>query len=366
MIRLMVRGRRSAGPALLLAFLVSFPPPTATAAPPRIATQVVPSVIHIGDTVTVSVTITPGAGLQPFAPPASAGRFTVLGATPPRDAAGGARSLEIYLTTFDTGSQTIPPIALGVVIDGRIDSVRTSPWRVSVESLLPAGAAPADSARIKAARPPLDVPQQFRWGVAFGYLVVLAGLALAGLWLYRRWRAGRPRLPLPGRPAVPPRPPLEVALGALRDIEGKGYLTRGLVKAHYSEVLDVGRGFIEGELSVEALDRTSFELLAALGRTPLGADERRELARLLDEADLVKFARWNPPVDSAGALIGRVRSWIQRVASERAAARAAQAAAAAKAAGGARSAPGATTTPAADTAASSADPPAGASRGSGS
>lgn len=293
------------------------------AAQPRLTTQVAPSVIHIGDTVTVSVTITPGSGLSPFQPPDKAGPFDVLGATPPRDAGGGAQAFDLYLTTFETGQQTIPPIAVGVVTDGRIDSVRTSPWRVSVESVLPADTTQADSARIKPARPPMNLAPRFRWGVAFGYLVVLGLLGLVAVRAWRRWRASRRTTLAPVAPAVPARPPLEVALGALRDIEVRGYVARGLYKAHYSESLDVARGFIEGELTIEALDRTSFELLAALERAPMAPESRRELARLLDEADLVKFAKWTPPVESAGALIDRVRLWVQALASERAMARAA-------------------------------------------
>lgn len=316
------RGRDAvAGVLLALGFGLAIAGGPAAAAP-GITTQVAPSVIHIGDTVTVSVTITPGDGVQPVAPGTKVGSFEILGATPPHDAPGGARALDLFLTTFETGSQTIPPIAIGVAAGGRIDSVRTSPWRVSVESLLPADTTQADSARIKPARPPMSLSQRFRWGVAFGYLVVLGLLGLAAVWAWRRWRASRRPGVAAASPPVPARPPLEVALSALREIEARGYVPRGLYKEHYSQSLDVARGFIEGELSIEALDRTTFELMQALERAPLAAGSRRELARLLDEADLVKFARWTPPSEAAGALIDRVRLWVQALATDRAMARA--------------------------------------------
>jgi hypothetical protein len=94
------------------------------------------------------------------------GAFDVLGMA--RADTAGQAVFRYVLTTFEVGNQTIPPVAIPVRSGGRVDTLRSNPWRVTVESLLPAdsvAAIPRNSGR----PPPRWRCAGVRWGVLLPY-----------------------------------------------------------------------------------------------------------------------------------------------------------------------------------------------------
>jgi hypothetical protein len=184
-----------------------------------------------------------------------------------------------------------------------------SAW-VPVQALLPAG------------NPPLkDIRElQLYPGPRIGPL--LAGLVIALLVLglsivRRRWRASAPEPePIVSAPRI--ESPYTEALARLNRVEQERWPERGHIARHYEEVVDTLREYLEASAGVPARESTSAELLWAL--PPFLSEEglRDKLGELLDEADLVKFARLVP--DSAAAAVfldlGRqlLRAWHSRAA----------------------------------------------------
>jgi hypothetical protein len=83
------------------------------------------------------------------------------------------------------------------------------------------------------------------------------------------------------------------------------------VAHHYEQVVDALREYLEVAEGVPARERTTEEVVWALP-PHLSADGMREqLRELLDEADLVKFARLAPPVETAGNFLERSRVLLQ-------------------------------------------------------
>jgi hypothetical protein len=270
--------------------------------------RIFPSVIHIGDTVTVQVTASPGEGVETPRPSPKIGAFDLLGVA--RGDSAGAAQVRIYVTAFETGNKVLPSIAIPVRSGGRIDSLRTPAYRISVESLLPADTTQIDSLTIHEARAPIEIPQKFLWGVFLGYVLVLSALTGLGWILYQKLRRKPATLPA-FQTKAPPRPAEAVALEALDAIAAKGYVARGLYKQHYTEVMDVLRNYIEGRYGVEALDRTSWELAQALLSAPLDPEHRSRLHRLLEEADLVKFAKYIPEPEPAQHVLDEAKRWVR-------------------------------------------------------
>jgi hypothetical protein len=297
---------------LLVVIAATLLAPAPARALPRVTSSTVPAVIHVGDTVTVEARIDGPVDLLPVQPPAKLGAFDLIGVDM-GDSAASPRVVRIHLTSFEIGPQEMPRIGLAVREGGRIDSVFTGRYLVTVASLLPADSAAVDTLQPLPAKGPMDIPRVFQWRVLIGYLAALGALAALGWWLYRRYK-NRPR-PVPtlvplAEPAVPAH---VLALRALDEVAAKGYVARGLLKAHYSEALDVLRTFLERRTGVEAMDRTTFELLGELRRTSLSAALRDRLAALLEEGDLVKFAKQVPPEDAANALVPAAREWVESV-----------------------------------------------------
>lgn len=314
---------RRAGVALAFSLGVALAafPASASAAP--VEMRVAPSVIHVGDSVRVEVRVTPAEGVELPPEIKKLGAFDVLSLA--RADSAGQAVFRYVLTTFELGQQTIPPVAIPVRSGGRVDTLRSNPWRVTVESLLPADSVAADSAQLRPAAAPLALRGAFRWGVFFLYLALLAALILGGRWLWAR-RPKKALLPA-FVPAPVARPPDAVALEALDAVAARAYVERGLFKPHYTEVMDVLRTYVEGRYSLEALDRTTPELLEAMREKSIAPGLRGTLAGLLEEADLVKFARVTPDAASARALLDAARTWVRESTAAAAAAAATSAAA---------------------------------------
>jgi len=94
--------------------------------------------------------------------------------------------------------------------------------------------------------------------------------------------------------------PYEEALVKLQELDNKLLWQNNEIKKYYSELTEIVRVFIEKELNIPALEITTFELVSLLSEynTPKNINITKETVRklnaLLQEADLVKFAKSTP------------------------------------------------------------------------
>ena len=94
--------------------------------------------------------------------------------------------------------------------------------------------------------------------------------------------------------------PYEEALVKLQELDNKLLWQNNEIKKYYSELTEIVRVFIEKELNIPALEITTFELVSLLSEynTPKNINITKETIRklnaLLQEADLVKFAKSIP------------------------------------------------------------------------
>ena len=95
-------------------------------------------------------------------------------------------------------------------------------------------------------------------------------------------------------------PPFEEALEKLQELDNKLLWQNNEIKKYYSELTEIVRVFIEKELEIPALEITTFELVSMLSdyNNPKNINITKETVRklnaLLQEADLVKFAKSTP------------------------------------------------------------------------
>jgi hypothetical protein len=85
----------------------------------------------------------------------------------------------------------------------------------------------------------------------------------------------------------------------------------GVVARHYEEIVDALRGYLEAREGMPAREQTTEELLWALPPHLSGEGFRERLRELLDEADLVKFARLLPHTKAADRFLERSRSLLR-------------------------------------------------------
>jgi len=193
------------------------------------------------------------------------------------------------LSTFETGDFTIPEFTV-VYRDGAGQEQRlpTPPARIVVQSVAPLR---PDDTGIREAKPPVLPP--FRLSPQQIVMIVLAAVVAAGVVGALVIRAIRKRRAQPA-PIVPPRPIEEVAREALGRVAQSDLLARGLIKEYFDQVSDIIRAYLGQRYGFQGIVTTTSELIEAL-REPLHDSGHLGLvAEFSEEADLAKFAKWQP------------------------------------------------------------------------
>lgn len=95
-------------------------------------------------------------------------------------------------------------------------------------------------------------------------------------------------------------PPFDAAKMRLKELDNKKLISQNKIKLYYVELTDIVRTFIERELNIPALESTTDELLETIvdfnssSKLNIPKETISKLENLLQEADLVKFAKSKP------------------------------------------------------------------------
>jgi len=90
------------------------------------------------------------------------------------------------------------------------------------------------------------------------------------------------------------------ALRELRQLQREGLIAQKAYKAYYSRLSWILRAYFENRFLFPALEQTTTELMARFGAAQELDDEQQRWTRaILEQADLVKFARFIPEADDA-------------------------------------------------------------------
>ena len=128
--------------------------------------------------------------------------------------------------------------------------------------------------------------------------LLLAALAIIGFWIY--YFVIRKRKVEEDKPTYKVLPPFEEAIYKLNELDGKLLWQNNQVKEYYSELTEIVRNYIERELQVPALEKTTDEIIGMLrnfhdaNTIQTSKETIKKLKELLQEADLVKFAKSKP------------------------------------------------------------------------
>ena len=193
------------------------------------------------------------------------------------------------ITSFDSGSYFIPQQQIFV----RNQAYLTDSLLVEVATV------EVDTTKIKKfpiksiKKEPL-VFDDFKIYIYLGLLI----LAIIGFWIY--YFVIRKRKQKEEDPTYRALPPYEEAMYKLNQLDKKLLWQNNKVKEFYSELTDIIRTYVERELKVPALEKTSDEILQTLedftSADTIDTDRETvdKLRAILREADLVKFAKSKP------------------------------------------------------------------------
>jgi len=189
----------------------------------------------------------------------------------------------IALQSFDTGRFNMPSLAFASLQGDTFYS----------DSLALAFlAVPLDTTNaIFDIKEPIHVP--FNFAEAQPYILALLAfviLLILLIYLVRKFWKKTPTV-VPEVELVP----CEIeAKEALTKLEAKGYLAKGKVKTHYVELTEILRHYFDREFEIDTLESTTEETIGLLKGAQVNPDIVKQIAALLEQADLVKFAKSNP------------------------------------------------------------------------
>jgi hypothetical protein len=274
--------------SLCLAFVLTMP----VSAQVSLSSKVDRDRITIGDRILYSVTISRSPEIEIMTPglAANLGQFEIKDYQihDPEEIDGLiVELLEYSITTFDTGSYVIPPLPIGYLnADSNAQFLSTEPIPIFVESVTS-----SDAEDIKDIKGPVEIPVDTRRIILWS-LAALAVLAALGGWYYwRKKRAGEPILPTRTKPVKPAH---ETALEELETLRRSTLLAEGEVKVYHVELSDILRRYIEARYFVTAVEMTTTDTMLAVSGVDMTEDARSALRKILEDCDLVKFAKHRP------------------------------------------------------------------------
>jgi LPXTG-motif cell wall-anchored protein len=254
--------------------------------------------ILIGDQVNMSISITFSAQYRvkwPVIGDSILGHIKVLSRTSidtvkSKDKSTVKLVQRFVLTTFDSGFYAIPPVKFYTLKPPDTSTImyQTDPVFLNVHTLK------VDTTQaIKPIKGPMKVPISFSelipW-ILTGIGIII--LILLGFYYLRKRKKAEPIFQLKPRIKLQPH---EIAFMELEKLRIKKLWQNGKIKEYHSELTEILRKYIEGRFSIMALEMTSEEIMEALKlNTQLTHPGSTELKRILEMADLVKFAKAQP------------------------------------------------------------------------
>jgi hypothetical protein len=191
------------------------------------------------------------------------------------------------LSYYDSADISIQPIAVKFKLNEN-DSVRTilsNPVSFTVNTV------EVDlQAEIKDIKSPLTIPLDWK----FITLIVLLSLAVivALYFLYRRYKKKKSEQPVEQK--IYKIPSYIKALQSLENLEKQQLWQQGKVKDYHSDITGIIRNYFEERFKLPALELTTRESIERLKRVREGSHILETTDKFLNNADLVKFAKFNP------------------------------------------------------------------------
>lgn len=204
------------------------------------------------------------------------------------------------LDAMASGERTLPLLTVKV---GEEETHTLPVLRFEARELTEAELAAVD--RFAAATPPSAVleRQTNPWLVTGAIAAVVAAIVIGAYLYMKRRRTVEPE-------AI--RPPWEVALTRLAELEQRQLPQQGRYEPFYVDLSAILRYYIEDRFHLRAPEQTTQEFLEAAAKSGQLTNEQQEvLGALLKHSDRVKFARYEPSQDDMGRSFAAVRWFVE-------------------------------------------------------
>jgi hypothetical protein len=123
------------------------------------------------------------------------------------------------------------------------------------------------------------------WLLSYGWVLIVIAFLILIYWLYRKNSKPKSTLVKTGTSLK------ESSLKALEALQNEQLWLNNSYKTHYTEQIFILKSYLSARYSVSFLERTTIECIALLKSLDFPQHRLEELKSLLQQADLVKFAK---------------------------------------------------------------------------
>jgi hypothetical protein len=191
------------------------------------------------------------------------------------------------ISFYDSASVTIPPITVRYKVQGNDEEkiVLSNPVTFTVHTLQV-----EQQADIKDVKEPLTIPLD--WKIILLIVLIVLIVTASAYYLYRRYKRKKAEQPI--KKKIIKIPAHVRALTALDNLENEKLWQKGKVKEYHSNITGIIRGYFEERFNLPALELTTSEQMQQLKRVPSAENILNITNEFLNNADLVKFAKFIP------------------------------------------------------------------------
>jgi hypothetical protein len=263
---------------------------------PRLEQEVIkPEGLYIGTPFQLKVLITTGIDQEVYHPVKDTiDVFAVIGTEkriiPATDK--NITQITYRLAPFETGEVRLPPLEFELfdTQNNEITIIRSLPVDLQIISVL---SETEPDLNLKDIASPLRIGFGF-WDYFLPALLLVL-LIIAGYLFWKRLRKRDD--PLTAEAETDKRPPYQKALQLLELLKNRRLLEKGGYLEYYFQLSHIFRFFLEDHYKFNAVEMTGSEIKDCIRDFP--HKERLEINKFLTETELVKYARFVPPVSQA-------------------------------------------------------------------
>ncbi len=206
-------------------------------------------------------------------------------------------------SVYDSGYYNLLPLPVVYQSDYTIDTAYSNSLGFMVDN-------PRSVARdstIADIKPIIKEPTKFEdfipYLIGLGVLLLLAGL----VWYF--FFRKKKEVVIEEEIFVPPAH--EVALEKLASLKQEALWEKGEIKTYYSKLTFIFREYLENRFDIQALESTSEQIINQLEKKDFDANMNEDVQRVLQSADLVKFAKAKPMEEFHTESFKKLESFVE-------------------------------------------------------
>ncbi|MFK7935725.1 MAG: hypothetical protein AB8G22_19580 [Saprospiraceae bacterium] len=214
---------------------------------------------------------------------------------------------ELVLTSFDSGYYFIPPIPVEFLEYGLDKQYQTQQLALAVNTV-----PQADTLQLADIKGIIIEPRTWE-----DFIKPIAGVSLFLILFAIAWYFWKNRKPEEVAPVpVVKIPAHELALSQLSTLKNDQLWQKGEIKEYQSRLTRIIREYLENRYEVNALESTTDQILRDLKQVDFNVDWKEKLREMLQMADLVKFAKAEPPADFHGRMLENAEAFVRQTKQE--------------------------------------------------